>query len=522
MGLGKAIRDFKVNVSLGFDKKKVDDAKKSIEEMGAGLKSIGVQVALASAALLGLAENAGRHSRSLQNNSAQLGINVEKLQELEYAAKIAAGVSREELTGSLEGLSKTLFEARNNNVEAARTLIRLGVPFEMIANKSATADQVLLSLSETFKSMPDGMMKTALANEALGGSGAKLLPLLNKGAVGIANMGVEARKLGVIIGKDVVASGAEFDRQLSKMWFVIKNITYLVGNQMIKYMGGLVEQFQKFIVQNRKFIATGIAVVMKSLGTYLQIVFKVVSFLAQRFKYLVDVMGGLEKVTKTLGVAFGVFTGLRLIASLGTLIKSFRAVASVMSLMSIQSLLIGAAFGAIILVVQDLFSNDSIIKEWIKTFAQEFPNAMKFVTGAFDLVKAAINDAIGAFQTVYGWIMKGMDAIMSFGVAANAAFAFTDKLKSLGSFLGKGLGIAGDYMSSVAGAGPKPSAAAVTNNANNNTDQSKQNMNATVNVNVGAGASAKQATEATSQGVMDAFHNMMRSTRNQSIGGVAF
>src|SRR5271170_2326609 len=136
MALGKTIREFGVKVSLLFDKSKVEDSKKSIEGVANGLKNIGIQVASAATALLGIASISSQNSRELEQNSAALGINVERLQELEYAAKVTAGVSREELGGALEGLSKTLYEARNNNVEAARTLIRMGVPLSMITDKT--------------------------------------------------------------------------------------------------------------------------------------------------------------------------------------------------------------------------------------------------------------------------------------------------------------------------------------------------------------------------------------------------
>jgi hypothetical protein len=518
MALGKVIRELGVKISLAFDKGKVDQAKKSIDEVGIGLKDMAKQVAAASSALLGIAAISSNNSRKLEQNSAALGINVERLQELEYAAKVAAGISRDELGGALEGLSKTLFEARSNNVQAAQTLIRLGVPLEMISDKSITADQLLLNLSERFKQMPDGIYKTALANEAFGGSGAKLIPLLNKGALGIANMGKEARNLGVILGKGAIAEGAEFDRQLSKVWIVLKNITYVIGGQLIKYLTPLVFQFQKFIVQNKQFLSLGIATAVKSLGIYLGVVFKTVGFLAERFKYLINVLGGLERVSKGIALSFGIFTGLKLVASLGTLLKSFRAIGAVMGVLNVQSLLIGAAFAGLFLIIQDWFSDDSLIKEWIEDFKDEFPNVIKGVGKAFQFVKGVLSDVASAFQVVYEWITKSIGAVGDFGKSFTVA-GIAEKVKGafsgVSDFIGKGVNGALSYFGGGATATASP---AITNNKGATTT----NMSATINVSVPPGTGAADATNIVSGGVEKGFDAILRQTRNQAIGGVAY
>lgn len=520
MALGKIIREFGVKLSLVFDEKKIEKANKSMEEMGRGLKEIGLHVAEASAALFELANISGEHSRHLEENSEQLGINVERLQELGYAAKVAAGISQEELVGSLESVSKTLDEARRGSLESAQSLIRLGVPLSLITDRSKRADQVMLVLADRFKNIQDPIAKSALAQQVFGASGAKLLPLLNKGSQGIAAMGKEARSLGVIMDEGMIKEGAEFDRTLSRIWIVLKNITFVIGAELIKYLGPLVEQFQKFIVQNRKFLALGIAAVMKNLGKFLEIVFKTVRFLAERFKFLVSVMGGLERVTKLLAIAFGIFTAARLVGMVGTLVKSFQALATVFGVLDIEALAIGAALLALILVVQDLFSDDSIIKEWIGTFQEEFPNAFKLLQGIFDVVKASIMDTIAAFETLFGWIMKGIEAIEDFGGYLNKAFGLADKFssafKGISDFVGPKIGAVGDYLSASANHAT-PSSGAGNSATSNNTK-----MQANITVQVPPGTSAKDATGIVSDGVQDGFDSMLRQTRNQAIGGVAY
>ena len=555
MALGETIREFGVKVSLLFDKSKVEDSKKAIEGVADGMKSVAVQVASAAGALLGIAGISSANSRSLELNSQQLGINVERLQELEYAAKVTAGVSREELTGALEGVSKTLFEARNNNVEAAQSLIRMGVPLSMITNKSATADQVLMNLSERFKAMPDGMYKTALATQTFGAAGAKLIPLLNKGAQGIANMGKEGRSLGVILGSQTIKQGAEFDRQLTKIWLVLKNVTYVIGAELIKYLGPMVNEFQKFIVANRKFIALGIASVVKNLGVYLKIVFNVVKVLALQFRLLVNALGGVQKVSKGLAVAFGVITGAKMLSGIGTLISSFRVIGAILGIVSINALAIGAAFTAAFLIVKDWFSDDSMIKKWIAnvkatlpqlidTFKKDFPNLSKLMTGVFDISSAGVGDMVEMFKSMGTWIQTAATAIgeltdkiatflhlkdalgdVSAGFSKLGNWA-SSLLPSVGA-VESGVGKFGEYLSSKAKAiGPKvaSSQAYMAQNSTvqpNMVNNANTNMHATINVSVPRGTDAGKAVDMVSGGVQKGFHAVLRQTRDQFLGGVA-
>lgn len=516
MSIAATIRELGVKVSLLFNAKEAKEADASIEKIAGSLKGVGIAAIGAAGSIFGFAKGAASSGRELEENATQLGVNVEALQELEYAAKIAAGVNREELVSSLESVSKTLFEARNNSADAARTLIRLGVPIDMISNKSITADQVLLTLADRFKSMPDGINKTALASEV--GFG-KLLPLLNKGSQGIANLGAEGRKLGVIMDESLIKSNANFDRELSRIYAVLKSIGILIGSQLIKYLGQITNEFKNFIVQNRRFIASGITIAMKSLGLYLQIIFKVVTFLGNRFKYLVEVMGGLETVSKGVAIAFGFIAGVKILTAFGSLVKSFMSIGSLLAAMSAPAFLIGAAFAAIILVVQDLMSSDSIIKEWIGMFSKEFPNAAKFVVGAFNQVKDVITDVIESIKLVIHWVEY----------AATEVFPSLSKaLSGIGGFFGPALGKIGDFLTNHSTTGgavdpvqgflkssqpPGFGGSSASNVNNNNT--------ANISVTVPRGTTPEQATAIVSGGVENGFNTILRQTRNQYIGGVA-
>jgi hypothetical protein len=493
------LREFGVRLGLDFDPKKVEAAKKRMEELGESMRDLGLHAGEAAAALLGLAEITGIHAHNLENESKQLGISTDKLQELEFAAKTVAQVSRGELVGALGGLSNTLFEARTNNDDAIKTFVQLGVSIQDLQDPTLTSDKLMAKLADRFAQMPDGMYKTALANKVGGATFEKLLPLLSKGSKGLAQYGKEAHTLGVVLSGDAIRNGAKFEEQFQKVWFIIKNLSFTIGNELIKYLYPIVIQFQQWVVANKKFIATGIATVMKALGLYLGIIFRVTKFVADRFVYLTKVVGGLERVSKLLAIAMGIITGFKIISGIGILLTSLKAVAVVMAGISWEAIAIGAAFIALILIFQDLFSDDSVIKEWggklIGFFANLFTEMKAHVAEFVDYIS-------GAFQSV----------LASIGTVTGA-------FKGAGSFFGSGF----DKVKSLFGGTATPSAtsansaAAVANQNNSSTQQT-----ANITVQVPPGTSASAATAIVSGGVQDGFSAVLRKTRNQALGGVAY
>jgi hypothetical protein len=471
VAIGKTLREFGVKLALQFDASKAKQADAQIGSMVAGMKSLAFQAAAAASSIMGVAAVTSHNARTLDQNSKQLGLSTSALQEWEYAAKIAAGVGREELMGTMSGISAKLFEAQTVTTEAGQAFTRLGVNIGTLTKPGTTADEVLLQLAESFQKLPDGAYKTGLAMAAGGQGLVNLLPLLNKGQAGIRAFIKEGKGLGVILGPEAIASGAEFDRTLSRIWFVMKNLTYTIGNQLIKYLEPLVKQFQAFVIQNKKFLALGMATVFKAMGTWLGIIFKTVTFVAERFKWLVGVMGGVERVANAIAIAMGLMASFKVIGAIGTIVTGVRALSIAMLALNAPMALIGAAVLAVFLVFQDLFSEDSVILEGVKILKDHL-NALL----------PSLEPLLSAFQTAKGFL-SGITS----GVAA-------------------GLG---------GGSVVKPSSGGGVNNTQNS-------MTANLVFQMPPNASAKDFSEAASSGVQDGFEGMLRNTRAQYSGGAAY
>lgn len=164
----------------------------------------------------------------------RVGITVESLQSLQYAADLS-GLAAEELQGSLVKLAKGAAEA--NPAFAA-----MGIKVTDAAGNLKTADELLAEVADKFASYRDGAEKTALATELFGKAGAQMIPMLNSGADGLAEMADEARALGLVFGSDVSKNAEEFNDNLTRMGKIKDGIVARITGQMLPALKGFSER----------------------------------------------------------------------------------------------------------------------------------------------------------------------------------------------------------------------------------------------------------------------------------------
>lgn len=147
------------------------------------------------------------------DESAQrIGTSVENFTALGYAAE-QSGVPLDDLEGALAKLARTLDSAKTGTGAAADTFRRLQIDPKQFSDPA----DALAVLADRFAAMPDGITKTALAQELFGKSGAKLVPLLNQGAAGLAALRAEAEALGIVMSGETAAAAAELNDNLDKL-----------------------------------------------------------------------------------------------------------------------------------------------------------------------------------------------------------------------------------------------------------------------------------------------------------------
>src|SRR5690606_19760346 len=85
------------------------------------------------------------------------------------------------------------------------------------AGRMKTADRVLVELAERFSRMEDGAGKTEIAVRLFGDSGARLIPLLNQGAAGMASMAEQSDILGNTLTQKSAVAAADFSLAVDRV-----------------------------------------------------------------------------------------------------------------------------------------------------------------------------------------------------------------------------------------------------------------------------------------------------------------
>jgi len=150
--------------------------------------------ALSVGGLVGLATNAINAGDAMNDLSQKTGVSVEALARFKKAASVS-GTDIDGVAKALLKLSKGMYDAATTGKgPASEALKELGISATDAAGKLKTSDAVMLEVANRFKTMPDGVEKTALAIKLFGKAGADMIPMLNMGGDAIDKMSSKMTK----------------------------------------------------------------------------------------------------------------------------------------------------------------------------------------------------------------------------------------------------------------------------------------------------------------------------------------
>lgn len=177
----------------------------------AGGAAAGGMVALLGA-LRGV-QQAGKFAADLTDSADRIGVTVEALQALRFAAD-ETGVPLADLDSGLENLNASLgaFKTGIGSGRIRPIFEALGLTqADLVAVENA--EQLLPILADRLGQVGDRATQVQLARK-LGIEA--LLPLLRRGSTGINDLAGEARDLGLVLSNDVVSGLDETDRALER------------------------------------------------------------------------------------------------------------------------------------------------------------------------------------------------------------------------------------------------------------------------------------------------------------------
>lgn len=230
----------------------------------------------------------------------QLGVGSEALQELGYAA-VQNGGNLEAVTSALGKYAKGLADvAKTGKGPTADALRALGISMRSL--RDIPLDKQLEVIADRISKMPDGPRKAAIAMDLFGKSGRELIPLLNSGSAGIAELRDEARKLGVVMSDESVKGLADFGDDVDRLKLSWQGIKQTVVVALLPTLRDMVQRLRDWIIANREVIASKVESFVRGLAAAARVFAGAIAFAVEHWREFVALIAGVTVVTSMIRI----------------------------------------------------------------------------------------------------------------------------------------------------------------------------------------------------------------------------
>ena len=229
-------------------------------------------LALAAKAVHGLVDEFVEAGDEIGASSVKLGIGVEALQELRFAAE-ASDVATSALDGGLSKLNANLGKLKTGGGGNLATYLKKSTDGKALLGQLKAAkstEQAFGTIVEALARIPDIGQRTALATAAFGGAGKELVKLGDKGAGGIGALRDEAQKYGVM-SQDMIDQAGELDDENRRLGMSWKSLKYTIASELAPYVLDITRGFRDYITANKGVIALKTVETIKAVGRGLKV-----------------------------------------------------------------------------------------------------------------------------------------------------------------------------------------------------------------------------------------------------------
>jgi len=216
-----SIGDLSVDLRLATAKfsQGVNTANKhlsSLERSAASVNKVfgGLLAAGGGIAFSALIKNSLDAANRLNDLNVRLGVSVEGLSRLEYAAKLS-GVGAKTLETGLQRMTRRISEAASGSGEAVNALDELGLSAEKLSK--VRPDEQFEVLADALEKVPAQGDKVRLAMKLLDSEGVSLLQTMKGGSAAIREMGKESDRTGNTISSEFAASATQANAAMVKL-----------------------------------------------------------------------------------------------------------------------------------------------------------------------------------------------------------------------------------------------------------------------------------------------------------------
>lgn len=231
-----------------------DGAMESLDRVTGALGKMTLLLGGASGGMLALASATAEQAQASERAAQQIGVAANDLQKLQYAAS-TVNVEAEDMTDILSDLTEKMVEAGDSD-DLAAMFKALGISVKNADGTMKNSAQVIMEIADAFSGMEDGAVKTKLAIELMGDEGRKLIPVLNRGASGLKELGREAESAGMVFDSAARNDAKRFQDAMRGVENQTSGLRNAIGRQLMPVLTPVMEKFEGWLKLNKDLVAT--------------------------------------------------------------------------------------------------------------------------------------------------------------------------------------------------------------------------------------------------------------------------
>ena len=222
------------------------------EALRAG-RNIAAMVAGAGAALFALATKTARLGDSIAKMADKMGVGIEELQRLRYAAELA-GIDAQKFDMGIQRFGRRAAEAAAGTGEASAAFKYLGIQLKDSAGNIRPVDELLKDVAERWQDIENPLLRVRIAQKLFDSEGVDMTRMLALGRDGLEKMGDEAERLGIMTTEQARRS-ERFVDNLTRLKQAFKGVGFAIADDLMPIFERWLIRFREWLVLNRGEIA---------------------------------------------------------------------------------------------------------------------------------------------------------------------------------------------------------------------------------------------------------------------------
>ncbi|MEO5804705.1 MAG: hypothetical protein ABIR24_14360, partial [Verrucomicrobiota bacterium] len=235
--------------------------------LGDFVSGLGARLAAAFTvgAVVKLTENAIRLDDEMGKMAERVGIGVQELSKLAYAAKLA-DVEAGEFEFGLKSFNKQI-------AEGSELFQTLGIELRNADGSLRSTSDILGDVAEKFSGFNAGANKSALAVELFGRAGTRLISFLNGGKKAIQEAGAELEKFGGVTTPEAAQQAQDFNDDITRLQTALHSIFRAFSENILPILKAFTERMIESKERTAGFV--GVAQVLTTIVKLLATAFAV-------------------------------------------------------------------------------------------------------------------------------------------------------------------------------------------------------------------------------------------------------